>query len=221
VTTRPLDFDADCLLKTLGELAIPLYKVDRNSVVPFDHERHENDAEHSFSLGIAAMCIAPKIDEELDLGLVAQYALVHDLVEIYSGDTSVYADQSARTSKHGRERAARRKIQNKFGATFPWLVHRIDEYAERRTAESNFIYALDKLLPHALVLIADHHHVKPDWHTYKRTEDVARQKIAASYPDLSEIFDELCRRYVLRPHLFSTPPDAEAVRLAGSGSPGR
>ena len=208
------DLDADCLLNTLSELILPLYEVSRNSLVPFDLKRHENDAEHSFSLGMLAICIAPIVDEKLDLGLISQYALIHDLVEIYAGDTSVYADAETRASKRRRERAAHRKLKGQYSSTFPWLITRLDEYVARLTPESKFVYALDKLLPHAMVIIADHHHVKPDWNTYRKTEDSAKKKIATSYPYLTAVFDELCWRYALRPHLFSTPPDAATVRLA-------
>lgn len=212
--TRTANLNADCMLMTLSELVLPLYDINRSSLVPFSRDRHENDAEHSFSLGLVAMCIAPMIDAKLDLGLISQYALIHDLVEVYAGDTSVYADATRRASKASRERAALKKVRIRFRSKFPWLIERLDEYSMRLTPESNFVYAVDKLLPHAMVLIADYHHVRPDWSTYKRTESVAKKKIATTYPSLSAVFDDLCHRYALRPHLFSTPPDPEAVRVA-------
>src|SRR5258708_12728587 len=101
--TRSANLNADCMLMTIRELALPLYTIDRNSLVPFSRDRHENDAEHSFSLGLVAICLAPMIDAKLDLGLISQYALIHDLAEIYPGDTSFYAHPTSPPTKAARE----------------------------------------------------------------------------------------------------------------------
>lgn len=207
-------FDADQLLIILRELAVPPCAITRTTVLPFDHGRQENDAEHSFSLALVAMCIAPLIDEKLDLGLISQYALVHDLVEIYAGDTSVYADQRLKDTKHRRERAAYDKLRGKFGDAYPWLLKTLDDYASRVNSESKFVYALDKIMPHAMVILGEYHPVKPPWERYQETERAAKLKIQSAYPALSPIFDEICHRYALRPYLFSTPPDPGTVSRA-------
>jgi hypothetical protein len=205
---------AEILLTLLNELAIPPYRIRRTTVVPFDHDRRENDAEHSFSLGIVALCAAPLLDEPLDSGLVAQYALVHDLVEIYAGDTPVYRDPAAKRTKQSRERQAREEINAQFRGVCPDILRRIDEYNKLTTPEARFVYALDKIIPHAMVILGDFHPVKPGWGEYKQTERTASRKIEQSCPALVPIFDELCRRYTLMPQLFSTPPDPADVALA-------
>src|SRR4051812_45990207 len=95
--------DGAMVLRVVRDLAVPPHQIDRVSVMPFDPARKENDAEHSFSLGLAAVCLAPLMNPDLDLGLVAKYALIHDLPEIYSGDVSVYAEAKERESKAQRE----------------------------------------------------------------------------------------------------------------------
>ncbi|HUN32607.1 MAG TPA: HD domain-containing protein [Trebonia sp.] len=187
----------------MKNLALEPYRVERAVTVPFDRERHENDAEHSFSLGIAAVCLAPLIDDQLDVRLVSTYALIHDLTEIYAGDTPVYARPEVRASKENREKAARVTLSERFGSRFPWLTRYIDDYAARQDSESKFVYALDKMLPHATVIIAEYHPARPTLTAYKETEVIAREKITATYPKLSPLFDELCHRYVRVPGLFT------------------
>jgi hypothetical protein len=48
-------------------------------------EQPESDTDHTVMLALIACALAPIVDARLDVGLVAQYALVHDLVEAYAG----------------------------------------------------------------------------------------------------------------------------------------
>jgi putative hydrolase of HD superfamily len=194
---------AEEFIDLVRNLALVPYGVERAITVPFDHLRYENDAEHSFSLGVVAMCLAPLMDDQLDVPLVSTYALIHDLAEIYAGDTPVYASPEARTSKEHREKAARIELHRRFGSRFPWLSRYIDDYVAMQDDESRFVYALDKMLPHATVIIGGYHPARPTLAAYKETEVIAREKVAAAYPKLSGLFHELCERYVRIPGLFS------------------
>jgi hypothetical protein len=198
--------NAQTLTHLMRDLATAPYRIERATTVPFDKKRHENDAEHSFSLGVMALCVAPLVDRELDLTRISTYALVHDLAEIYAGDTPVYSDPATRAAKPKRERIARAKLHEKFGSHFPWLLNYLDDYVDMRDEESKFVYALDKVLPHVSVIIADHHPARPSWRAYKASEKIAREKISTQYPKLSQVFEELCQMYGKLPHLFSTPP---------------
>src|ERR1700733_6256594 len=111
----------------MRDLATMPYRIERATTVPFDLKRHENDAEHSFSLGIAALCVAPLVDRGLDLTRISTYALVHDLAEIYPGDPPVYSDPATRAEKPKRERAARARMHQDFGQDFPWLLQYLDD----------------------------------------------------------------------------------------------
>jgi 5'-deoxynucleotidase YfbR-like HD superfamily hydrolase len=198
---------AEEFLYLMKNLALEPYRVERAIVVPFDRERHENDAEHSFSLGIVAVCLAPLLDDQLNVPLVSIYALIHDLTEIYAGDTPVYASSEMRASKEDREKAARMELHQRFGVRFPWLARYIDDYVATQDNESKFVYALDKILPHATVILGEYHPARPTLTAYKETELIAREKIAATYPMLLPLFDQLCQRYVRIPSLFSPEQD--------------
>lgn len=73
------------------------------------------------------------------------YALAHDLVEIYAGDTYFLDNQKAE-SKHKREKEALLKIKKRF-PRFRSLVKVIERYEKREDEESKFIYAIDKIIP--------------------------------------------------------------------------
>jgi 5'-deoxynucleotidase YfbR-like HD superfamily hydrolase len=211
----PSNLNADEFLQLMNDLALQPYQVERATTVPFDDKRRENDAEHSFSLGIAALCLAPLMNDQLDVSLVCAYALVHDLEEIYAGDTPIYSDPTMRAAKAEREKAARIELNRRFGGRFPWLTRYIEDYAALSDNESKFVYALDKILPHATVILGRHHPAKPTMSAYLATEHIAREKISTAYPELMHLFNELCDRYVEIPGLFSPEPGGDGADPAG------
>jgi len=52
----------------------------------FNSERNENDAEHSWHLAMMAMVLAEHANEKVDIQKVVKMLLIHDIVEIDSGD---------------------------------------------------------------------------------------------------------------------------------------
>jgi hypothetical protein len=68
-------------------------------------DRRENDAEHSWHLAMMVAILAEYSDEPIDVGRTIQLVLLHDLVEIYAGDTPLY-DGAAGPDQHEREAAA-------------------------------------------------------------------------------------------------------------------
>jgi putative hydrolase of HD superfamily len=120
-------------------------QVKRQMRVRFE-DRLENDAEHSYQLAMTAFYIIDTNKLDLDLGLVLKYALIHDLVEVYAGDTNTFTkDQSLVDNKQDRELDARKKIAEEF-SEFEMLISLIEKYESKEDQESNFIYALDKII---------------------------------------------------------------------------
>jgi putative hydrolases of HD superfamily len=112
-----------------------------------DSDRHENSAEHSWHLAVAAMVLAEHAKEEIDVSKVIRLVLLHDLVEIDAGDTFIY-DEAANVGKAAREQEAANRI---FGVlaegqaqTFMALWR---EFEDRETPEAKFAFALDRLMP--------------------------------------------------------------------------
>ncbi len=110
-------------------------------------DRWENDVEHSYHLAMLGWYIVSTEKLALDAAKVLRYGLIHDLVEVYAGDTYLYStDPEHLASKVVREKEAQERIQKEFPG-FPDLHETIRVYEEKGDEESRFIYALDKLQP--------------------------------------------------------------------------
>jgi putative hydrolase of HD superfamily len=122
-----------------------------------DRTRHENDAEHSWHLAMMALILLEYAnDKTIDLLRVLKMVLIHDLVEIDAGDTSAY-DDKGQEEKYDRELAAANRL---FGM-LPEdqrneLFELWQEFEERKTSESLFAAALDRLSP----LLLNYHPVE-------------------------------------------------------------
>src|SRR5689334_1200740 len=107
--------------RILREIILPFYNIERAIPLPFvEPRRWENDAEHSWSVALVACTLAPHVDPSLDVGKVSQFAIVHDLAEVYAGDTNVFGSEDNHRTKEERERDAIKKIEREF-AHLPWL----------------------------------------------------------------------------------------------------
>src|SRR6187402_1947882 len=56
----------------------------------FNSDRHENDAEHSWHLAMMTIVLAEHSDKPIDVLKVVKMLLIHDIVEIDSGDVFIY-----------------------------------------------------------------------------------------------------------------------------------
>jgi putative hydrolase of HD superfamily len=112
-----------------------------------DTDRHENSAEHSWHLAVAAMVLAEHAKEPIDVSKVIRLVLVHDLVEIDAGDTFIY-DEVGNAGKAAREQKAADRLfgllPREQGQTFMVLWR---EFEDRKTPEAKFAFALDRLMP--------------------------------------------------------------------------
>ena len=113
-----------------------------------DRSRRENSAEHSWHIALMVFILSEySRDPDVDLFRVMKILLVHDLIEIDAGDTYCYDDQG-RKDQVLREKKAADRIFNLLpsdqAATFRDLW---EEFEERKTPESRYANALDRLQP--------------------------------------------------------------------------
>lgn len=109
-------------------------------------DRKENDLEHSAQLALIAFYLISTFKLKFNHEKIIKYALIHDLVETYAGDTDFYlATSTEKDSKEEREQKAKERIKKEF-ENFIELGELLDAYDLKQDEESNFIYALDKLL---------------------------------------------------------------------------
>lgn len=130
----------------LGVLALAFGRVNRITFHE-DGATPESDTDHTVMLGLVACAFAARHLPHLDLGLVAQFVLVHDLVEVYAGDTpTLRIDAAQKAGKEEREQQALMRIMREF-VNLPWLAATIALYEQRRKPEARYVKAMDKLLP--------------------------------------------------------------------------
>mgnify|MGYP003431766262 CR=1 FL=1 len=132
-------------LTAFAELIHAFQQVERIARRPHS-PRFENDTEHSYQLAMVAWYLAEANQLPFSREKLLSYALAHDLVEVYAGDTYVFADAAAQASKESREADALERIRVEFPES-PSIVSTIKDYERREDPESRFIYALDKFLP--------------------------------------------------------------------------
>lgn len=142
-----IDRDAGTMVVQLGQLALMLGRVDRITFHE-DGSRPETDTDHTVMLGLVATSFAARYLPQLDLGLVAQYAFIHDLPEAHAGDTpTLRITPLERIKKRERERKAIERIDDEFGWSLPWVTDVIANYEAQKDAESRYVKAMDKLVP--------------------------------------------------------------------------
>lgn len=139
----------DDLVK-LGDLTVRFANVHRSTLYPDGH--YENDTEHSFHLAISATEIAASYHPELDVGLVSQFSIVHDLAEIYAGDVPSYKlNDDERAKKEAAEKIALEKLLVELPSYTAKLLLR---YEAQQEPEARFVRLIDKLLPPVIHTVA-------------------------------------------------------------------
>jgi putative hydrolase of HD superfamily len=137
--------DAAKAALNMSALASRLVQVERTRILHPDG-RAENDAEHSFMLAKVAPELAHLLYPELDENLVARFAVLHDDVEAYVGDTPT--DMLAnldQQSKDKLESAGLKQLGHEY-AHLPSYVKLIEQYEAQSVPEARFVRAVDKLM---------------------------------------------------------------------------
>ena len=115
--------------------------------VLIDKSRRENDAEHSWHIAVMAMLFSEYALRPVDIGRVVQMCVVHDLIEIYAGDTFAY-DAAGNQDKAEREAAAADRLY----AILPpdqgaFLRSLWEEFDAMETDDAKCAACMDRLQP--------------------------------------------------------------------------
>ena len=112
-----------------------------------DGSRRENDAEHSWHIAVMALIFSEYAKEPVDTARAAKMCVVHDLIEIYAGDTFAY-DLEANKDKAEREATAADKLFAQLppeqGAELRALW---EEFDAMQTPDSKYAACMDRLQP--------------------------------------------------------------------------
>ncbi len=115
--------------------------------VLIDKSKRENDAEHSWHLALYAMILKEYCAEETDIERVIKIVLIHDLVEVYAGDTFAY-DADAHFDKEKREKEAAAKLFGMLEADQRDEINALwEEFEQGKTPEARFALVCDRLQP--------------------------------------------------------------------------
>ncbi len=117
--------------------------------------RKENDAEHAWHMAVMTVLLSEYANEEIDVLRTMTMLLIHDLVEIYAGDTYAYDEEGKKTQKSRELAAADRLFQmlpEDQGKKFREIW---EEFEAENTPESRFARTMDNLQPMMLNAATD------------------------------------------------------------------
>ncbi|GGE03472.1 putative hydrolases of HD superfamily [Gemmobacter megaterium] len=142
-----------------------------------DRSRRENSGEHSWHVALFAMVLADQAADGVDIARVIRMLLIHDLVEIDTGDTPIHANDGQSHGSAGllaQERAAADRL---FGllpsdqaAEFRALW---EEFEAAETPDAVFAKSLDRVQPVMQNLASD----GGTWVEYAVTRDQLETRV--------------------------------------------
>lgn len=156
-------------------------------------EEMDNDVEHSYRVAMLAWMVAEEYGLSLDRAKLLRYALVHDLVEVYAGDVSIYANVTSE-EKALKEHDSLLKLKDKF-PRLQVIWEDIEAYERREDPESKFVYIMDKLEPILVVLLSEPDHFKKRGITHEDFVERKQKKIRGLESE-AQIFNEEIMRYI-------------------------
>lgn len=167
-------------------------KIVRNTLIK-DNERRENDLEHSYRLAMLAWYILDSSkNNTLNKDLIIKYALVHDFIEVYAGDTFLYTkDKKLKETKKKREKDSADKLSKEL-PEFKSFNTLIKNYNNKVENESKFVYALDKLITILDIYTDNGRTWKKSGITLDMIIEAKQDKIAVS-PEIKPYFDEIVK----------------------------
>ena len=122
-----------------------------------DMSRRENDAEHSWHIAIMAMLFSEYAIRPVNVERAVQMCIVHDLVEIYAGDTFAY-DVKGNTDKKSREQQAADRLYSMLPDDQGTLLRDYwEEFDAMKTDDAKYAACMDRIQPFFHNTLTDGH----------------------------------------------------------------
>ena len=119
--------------------------IRRTSLI--DKSRRENDAEHSWHIATMAMLFEEYAKEPVNVPRAVEMCVVHDLIEIYAGDTFAY-DVKANEGKADREKEAADKLFSQLPEEQGKMIRSLwEEFDAMETPDAKYASCMDRLQP--------------------------------------------------------------------------
>lgn len=110
-------------------------------------ERYENSAEHSWQIALLAASLAPHAAPGVDINRVTCMLLVHDIGEIDTGDTIVYAEEGWAERKAAELAAVKRIFGMLPEPRRAMFMELWQEFEDGQTPEARLAHAADRAMP--------------------------------------------------------------------------
>lgn len=176
-----------------------LKNVQRQTLL-IDKSRRETVPEHSWHIALMAMVLKEYADEKVNIDRVIKMLLVHDLVEIYAGDTFAY-DKAGNAGKKEREIEAADRlfsmIDKDQAEEFRTLWEELDKM---QTPDAVFAASLDRLQPFLNNCLTEGH----TWGLGNVTSDMVYERLGVikeGIPQLWEFAENLIKECVRKQYL--------------------
>ncbi|WP_395167497.1 HD domain-containing protein [Francisella salimarina] len=159
--------------------------VYRRALIKCDNNRRENTAEHSWHVALMGVILEEYASEELDMLKVLKMLLIHDIVEIYAGDTYAFDNHAVLEDQNAKELEALEKIfsllpedeANEYKAL--WL-----EFEDNQTTEAKYSKAIERAVP----VLQNMQNNGGSWVAYGK---VPKEKVISRNIGLKDIAPEL------------------------------
>lgn len=155
----------------------------------------EDDAEHAWHMAIMAIMLSEYSNEKIDVLKTVSMLLIHDLVEIYAGDTYAYAGVS-KQEQHDREAQSADRLFGMIPEEGKKLQTLWDEFERADTPEARFAHTMDNIQP---MMLNDYTGGKA-WkeHGVHLSQILKRNEHTA---EGSQILWEYAREKIISPHV--------------------
>lgn len=150
-----------------------------------DGSRRENDAEHSWHIALMCMLFKDYAPEGTDISRSVQMCIVHDLVEIYAGDTFAY-DVKENQNKEQREKAAADKLFSQLPDNLGKELRSLwEEFDQMETPDAKYAASMDRLQPFLHNTLTDGH----TWKEGKPSIDMVKERVGIATTVIPELAD--------------------------------
>lgn len=140
-----------------------------------DGSRYENDAEHSWHFALMAMTLFEYCTlDDLNIDRVIKMAILHDLVEVFAGDTPAQ-DIVANIGKEDRERDAADRLFALLPDNQAQEYRSLwEEFDAMETSDAIYASAIDRLQSFYLIHLSD---TGSAWVTFNATAERTRARM--------------------------------------------
>lgn len=134
-------------LVDMAGLALRLGEVNRVTLHA-DGWTPETDTTHTVMLAWLAPALANRLGLPMDTGDITEFAVVHDLLEVYTGDyNTLQWSPQQQHAKQADELRAMAELKHSYGRAWPWLIWRCEAYEAQQVPAARYVRAVDKILP--------------------------------------------------------------------------